>query len=275
MSNFLLRVPSPIKQTFKPIGFNIPNWNTEPYVEKEHERKINFDDIKSRQEWAESRFKPNQRSGAGATGAFQIMPIALQDYTNKTGKTGDLNNYKFNEQVRDFMFDELYNSSFARANDATDYIRAAKALAAYNWGRGNVVKHLNKLKNKGVDIYTSLDWVDTLPKETRNYINFILRGIDGPGDLTEKAYQNALSNKKKYKVGGKMELKRVEKGKSGIHIKPENKGKFTATKKRTGKTTEELTHSKNPLTRKRAIFAQNAKKWNHKHENGGILKRVK
>lgn len=31
-----------------------------------------------------------------------------------------------------------------------------------------------------------------------------------------------------------------------------------------GKSTEELTHSKNPLTRKRAIFAQNAAKWNHK-----------
>jgi hypothetical protein len=41
-----------------------------------------------------------------------------------------------------------------------------------------------------------------------------------------------------------------------IEIKPENKGKFTATKKATGKSTEELTHSKNPLTRKRAIFAQ-------------------
>ena len=49
-----------------------------------------------------------------------------------------------------------------------------------------------------------------------------------------------------------------------IEIKPENKGKFTATKKATGKSTEELTHSKNPLTRNRAIFAQNAKKWNHK-----------
>lgn len=46
-----------------------------------------------------------------------------------------------------------------------------------------------------------------------------------------------------------------------IEIKPENKGKFTATKKATGKSTEELTHSKNPLTRKRAIFAQNTKKW--------------
>jgi len=48
-----------------------------------------------------------------------------------------------------------------------------------------------------------------------------------------------------------------------IYIKPANRGKFNATKKRTGKTTEELTHSKNPLTRKRAIFAQNAKKWKH------------
>lgn len=50
----------------------------------------------------------------------------------------------------------------------------------------------------------------------------------------------------------------------GIDIDPENRGKFNATKKRTGKSTEELTHSKNPLTRKRAIFAQNAKKWHYK-----------
>lgn len=49
-------------------------------------------------------------------------------------------------------------------------------------------------------------------------------------------------------------------GKSKIYIKPENRGKFNATKKKTGKTTEELTHSKNPITRKRAIFAQNAKR---------------
>lgn len=53
------------------------------------------------------------------------------------------------------------------------------------------------------------------------------------------------------------------KGGGKIHIKPENRGKFTATKKHTGKSTEELAHSKNPITRKRAIFAQNAKKWKH------------
>lgn len=55
-----------------------------------------------------------------------------------------------------------------------------------------------------------------------------------------------------------------DKGKDHIYINPANRGKFNATKKRTGKTTEELTHSKNPLTRKRAIFALNARKWNKK-----------
>jgi hypothetical protein len=63
-----------------------------------------------------------------------------------------------------------------------------------------------------------------------------------------------------------MKFKMNKKGNSGIYIKPENRGKFTATKKATGKTTEELTHSKNPITKKRAIFAQNAAKW--KHEDG-------
>lgn len=55
-----------------------------------------------------------------------------------------------------------------------------------------------------------------------------------------------------------MQILSMKKG--GIYIKPENRGKFTATKKRTGKTTEELAHSKNPLTRKRAIFALNVRK---------------
>lgn len=51
---------------------------------------------------------------------------------------------------------------------------------------------------------------------------------------------------------------------STIHIKKENKGKFNALKKRTGKTTQQLKHSSNPLTRKRATFAANAKKWKKK-----------
>ena len=78
--------------------------------------------------------------------------------------------------------------------------------------------------------------------------------------LNNELYPDFKFDINKYKSGGT------------IHIDPKNKGKFTATKKATGKTTEELTHSKNPLTRKRAIFAQNAKKW--KHQDGGILELI-
>lgn len=48
-------------------------------------------------------------------------------------------------------------------------------------------------------------------------------------------------------VAGQNQLQGYNKGKSPIHIKPENRGKFNALKKRTGKTTEELTHSKTHL----------------------------
>ena len=83
---------------------------------------------------------------------------------------------------------------------------------------------------------------------------------------------NAPENERKYKQWAKAGEVGYHDGKKefsketdeSIEIKPENKGKFTATKKATGKSTEELTHSKNPLTRKRAIFAQNAKRWSKK-----------
>lgn len=98
-------------------------------------------------------------------------------------------------------------------------------------------------------------------------------GVDGPNDWQYDVpfgakskndpamdHKNILSRKSK----ANQPVGHIGESKSGIHIDPENKGKFNATKERTGKSTEELTHSKNPLTRKRAIFAQNCKKWSHK-----------
>ena len=55
----------------------------------------------------------------------------------------------------------------------------------------------------------------------------------------------------------------AQKAKGKIHIKPENKGKFTAYKKRTGKTTAEALHSKDPHVRQMANFARNAKRFKH------------
>ena len=82
------------------------------------------------------------------------------------------------------------------------------------------MKYKNYLLDTIVDVYNENPESFSL---TENYINFLKRG-------------------------GK------------IYIKPENRGKFTETMKRTGKSAEELSHSKNPLTRKRAIFALNSRR---------------
>jgi hypothetical protein len=61
----------------------------------------------------------------------------------------------------------------------------------------------------------------------------------------------------------------------GIHIKKKNRGKFTESAKRAGKSVQEYARDvlNNPnattLQKRRANFARNAKKW--KHQEGGII----
>lgn len=81
---------------------------------------------------------------------------------------------------------------------------------------------------------------------------------------------NILKDDYLSKVQGKQHSLYFKSG-GGIHINPKNKGKFTETMKRTGKSVEELTHSKNKLTKKRAIFAQNAKKWHHAKQGAKLF----
>lgn len=73
----------------------------------------------------------------------------------------------------------------------------------------------------------------------------------------------------KYGKGGNVNY--IDLAKSGIKIKKSNKGKFT--EYCNGKVTQECINkgkqSKDPTIRKRATFADNARKW--KHENGGSI----
>ena len=62
-----------------------------------------------------------------------------------------------------------------------------------------------------------------------------------------------------YKSGGK------------IHIKPENRGKFTALKKRTGHSASWFKAHGTPAQKKMAVFALNSKHWSHKRADGGYL----
>jgi len=129
-----------------------------------------------RQAYRESRFNPNAISPAGFKGIGQIGSAVIKDYKKANNITGNIDpfNVKQNTDVQKYSMNELYNSSFINKPGQSEQVRLAKTLASYNWGRGNVIDLLTDLKKDGVDIYNSLDWINKLPKESRNYINDIL-----------------------------------------------------------------------------------------------------
>lgn len=93
---------------------------------------------------------------------------------------------------------------------------------------------------------------------------------------TVKSLSNLLKDFKKesisyLKKGGRTKKLLEKGGKPDIHIKKENRGKFT--EYCGGKVTSECIsrgkNSESPTIRKRATFAANARKW--KHSKGGKL----
>lgn len=161
---------------------------------------------------------------------------------------------------------QIYDSVRANNPDATylDIKQQFDSIPAYQDGKGKTINKadLPPEYRTGTPEYFERQRkisgaVNTVQPEAyitpAGYIKDAVNFIEdlGKGDYAGAAIDAALNLIPSYKDGG-------------IHIKKKNRGKFNALKKRTGKSTEELTHSKNPLTRKRAIFAQNAAKWNHK-----------
>ncbi len=119
-------------------------------------------------------------------------------------------------------------------------------------------KRLNKMKAEDRDLRF---------KDANEHID---RKLDNLFEFQEMKKRKKNSNRSNSTINEDVDPNQVEFESGGkIHIKPENKGKFTAYKERTGKTTEEALHSEDPHVRKMANFAKNAKKW--KHEEGGFL----
>lgn len=120
----------------------------------------------------------------------------------------------------------------------------------------------------GVNTLTSLIGSAARNRQAAKAARKVNEAIDRTNAYNEMAFANRLDNAASAQMNNLLINSAAYGGPlfaegGRIHISSENRGKFTETKRRTGKTTEELTHSKNPLTRKRAIFAQNARKWRH------------
>ena len=168
-------------------------------------------------------------SGLGLVGGLTNRMFGSKMNTENIAKVeaniNELNNFTSNASD----FDTLSSNW---ANAATGMTFDNDFIGKDGWFSHKARDKANSLRDQ---IETGEAWVQNVLDNNAN-------------NISETQMQNLLANYAAY--GGPLF---AEGGR--IHIKPENRGKFTETKRRTGKTTEELTHSKNPITRKRAIFA--------------------
>lgn len=114
------------------------------------------------QQWKETggTFKPNLVSHKGAKGLAQIMDDTWEESKRKgwVDKNADVFDPKANAQAQYKIMEHLLQTETVRGD-------IKKALAAYNWGFGNLRKHLQKRGDQ---------WFENLPNETRNYVTDIL-----------------------------------------------------------------------------------------------------
>lgn len=157
---------------------------------------INYKELALRQRYAESSFNNNAVSNKGATGAYGIMPHIHKWYVKETGDTGDLTDLAYNTRIRNWLMKRNLRSDIHSSAD-TDSVRVGKQLAQYNYGSGNTRTLLKQLEDKGIDIHSSFEWLDIFPKETREYINFVLRNKNINQHKNTEAFNRALKNLKK------------------------------------------------------------------------------
>ncbi|HZF80755.1 MAG TPA: transglycosylase SLT domain-containing protein, partial [Rubrivivax sp.] len=108
----------------------------------------------------ESAFNPQALSRAAAAGMWQFMP--------GTGKDFELHQNVFRDDRRDVL---------ASTRAALDYLQRlhgmfddwSLALAAYNWGQGNVTRAIERNKRAGLGT-DFLSLAPRMPQETREYV---------------------------------------------------------------------------------------------------------
>lgn len=141
----------------------------------------------------------------------------------------------------DSILSQWNNQNFGTSFSLSDIGKGPLAKTTYN----NLMEDRNKAINKLLHSYSS-----AIENSNKNSNLDILANFSAFGGLLD------IDNNE-FSEGGK------------IHIKPENRGKFTALKKRTGKSASWFKEHGTPAQRKMATFALNARKW--KHSNGGPL----
>lgn len=168
---------------------------TIPYKQPATSGPIDRDEIARRQRYAESSFNDKAvNNKSGAAGAYQIMPISQKQFEERNNRVGDIFDYRYNKEIRDYLMNWYSERPYLQA--PTDSVAMGKQLAAFNAGQENVRRRLNKAKKDGVDIEDSFDWLEYMKPETRDYVNFILRNKDVSKGKNNNAYRRKVESLK-------------------------------------------------------------------------------
>ena len=169
-------------------------------------------DILRRQAFAESSFNPSAESPAGAQGLTQFTPTTVKELQRLGFVNEDFDIFNPQQAVEAQKAYMKYIQSKPFIAKGTDEVQLAKALYAYNRGPSGALKNLTKLKGK-YDIYNSLDWLEGINAESRDYIQKIL----GQNPEFNIQYKQALESKDYrpivdlYQAGGESNMFKIYK----------------------------------------------------------------
>lgn len=190
---------------FIPGSFNIlMNNNYKNSLEKEGFYYSDDKQLSLRQRYAESSFNDKAlNKWSKAAGAYQIMPHIHKAYVKATGHEGDLYDLEYNTAIRNWLMRDINKNAYIKDLRNNNRNKIIKTYAAYNWGSGNLGKLLKRLEKEGIDTFNSYDWINKLPKETKDYVNFIVHGDDVNGVKNSKKYKESLDSlRTKKEFGG-------------------------------------------------------------------------
>ena len=193
---------------------------------------------------------------------------------------GGLANRAFGSQINEQAVQEARTANAQQSNmrfaasNTTDLLNQSDFNLLNNVSKSDIGKDgwfSNKAKRLTNEINRQRDFANQLA-----IANFGLAA----DNLDEQNNLNALANYAAY--GGPLTMRytgtmspfgNTFADGGNIHIKPENRGKFTRLKERTGKSSTWYKEHGTPEQKKMATFALNARKW--KHADGGPLKKRK
>lgn len=201
---------------------------------------------------------------AGVIGAFLKARRIASELSRVTDRIAQLERYRMPNFELDQLRKRVANLTMQNRNYNILQGIAGSTGAIANTGQlftgdGDIIDAIGSVGGV-LSILGATDWLRRVPKIGRYADDIMDWGGVGMQsiDLTKTGLEATGVNMDKVfpRIG-------FDKGKNPIHIKPENRGKFTALKERTGHSTSWFLQNGTPAQKKMANFARNAAKWNH------------